>query len=189
MAVQLFIPYSMVLGDGSIVATSAPLVGSLPANPVTTPNLILTSDVGQFASGAYQWISQKSRWQFVVDYQTICSQIFGVSNAFLCFPNEGDNFLPVGASGEAQVAVFRNGGLLPTTAYEIGTTGIHLLTPAIEYDLDLVIMVNPIRGNTPISGGGGGIPDAPNDGTPYVRNSLEWEELQDELNEGLYTGQ
>jgi hypothetical protein len=188
VTVQLFIPYSMVLGNGTQIATSAPLVDSLPTTPSSNMNLILTGVVGTFAAGAYQWVPTKSRWQFIVDYQTICSQLFGVSNAFLCFPNAGDNFLPVGPYGQAQVAVYRNGGLQPTSAYTLGTDGVHLVSPALAADLYLVIMVNPMRGNTPISGGGGGISDAPNDGNPYVRNSLAWEQLQNELNEGQYSG-
>lgn len=182
MAFVLLLPYTIVHSNGSMTPTVAPTVDTLPLNPITEQNVILTQPFGNYEPGAYQWVANKQRWIFVVDYQTICSQIFGVADAFLCFPNAGDNFLPIGSSGDAQTTVCRNGVIF--TGYEVNSTGIHLDEPAAQDDLYLVMQWSPLRGNSSLTGGG--IPDVPLDDTPYVRKNQAWEQLQQELNEGQY---
>lgn len=186
MTVQLFIPYTQVLGNGAMTATSAPTVDSIPSTPAANQNLILTGPVGTFAAGAYQWVTARGRWQFLVDYQTICSQLFGVSEGYLCFPNTGDNLLPIGGIGQAICNVYRNGARI--TTYTTSSLGVTLSTPAAANDLYLIILISPLTAVTPISVGSGGISDAPNDGNAYVRKSLAWENIQSELNEGIFTG-
>jgi hypothetical protein len=186
MPVTLFIPYTILRGDGTFIPTNAPIVDSIPAMPTNgIDNLILTSQFGSFVAGAYQWVPQKNKWQYLIDYDTICSQLFGVSDAYLCFPNAGDNFLPVGSSGNALMEITRNGS--PYTTYEITDTGIVLDLPAVAYDIYLVLQASPYTA-TSILTGGGGIPDAPDDGIAYVRKLQAWEDIQDELNEGNFYG-
>jgi hypothetical protein len=103
MAVTLQFPYTLVQANGTKVPQLAPSVDSLPSNPTTTLNVVLTATVGAFAAGAYQWVQSKNRWVFVIDYNSISNQLFTISQAYLCFPNAGDNMLPVGDTGQAWV--------------------------------------------------------------------------------------
>jgi hypothetical protein len=184
MAITLLFPYMLVVG-GKTTPMLAPTADSLPITPTTNANLVLTQTVGVFAAGAYQWTNNK--WQFVIDYQTICNELFIISQAFLVMPAAGDNLLPIGNSGDAIVSVYRNGVLLPQTSYTIVGSGISLMRPAVAYEVYLVFQNSPITPTTPLPSGGG-ISDAPTDGTPYVRKNAAWENLQSELNEGAFTG-
>jgi hypothetical protein len=185
MAITLLFPYMLVNG-GRITARLAPTVESLPISPTTDDNLILTQQVGVFAAGAYQWVGAK--WQFVVDYKTICNEMFVLSQAFTVLPLGGDNLLPIGDSGAAIVTVYKNGVIMASSAYTVTSAGISLVKPAVLFDVYLVFQTSPITPTTPISGGGGGIPDAPVNGTAYVRKNGAWEDIQNELNEGIFTG-
>jgi hypothetical protein len=185
MAITLLFPYTLVVG-GKTVPSLAPTAESLPITPTINTNLVLTQQVGVFAAGAYQWTNNK--WQFVIDYNTICNEVFTFSQAFLVMPMGGDTLLPIGNSGAAIVTVYRNGVSLSSTAYEVTSTGISLLRPAAMYEVYLVFQTSSITPTTPISGGGGGIPDAPSNGTAYVRKNSAWESIQNELNEGVFTG-
>ncbi len=164
----------------------APTADSLPITPTTDSNLVLTQTVGVFAAGAYQWTNNK--WQFVIDYQTICNELFELSQAFVVIPAGGDNLLPIGDSGAANVTLYRNGVLQPTTAYSVVSNGISLVRPAILYEVYLVFQNSPIKPTTPVPDGGGGISDAPDDGVAYVRKNEAWENIQNELNEGAFNG-
>jgi hypothetical protein len=154
--------------------------------PTTETNLVLTQQVGVFAAGAYQWTNNK--WQFVIDYNTICNEVFTFSQAFLVMPMGGDTLLPIGDSGAAIVTVYRNGVPLSSSAFEVLSTGISLSRPAAMYEVYLVFQTSSITPTTPISGGSGGIPDAPSNGNAYVRKNSTWESIQNELNEGVFTG-
>lgn len=185
MAITLQFPYMQVI-SGKITPMLAPTADSLPITPTTSSNLVLTQQVGVFAAGAYQWTNNK--WQFVIDYNTICNELFILSQAFVIMPSGGDNILPIGNSGAANVGVYRNGVLLPPSAYTVISSGISLVRPAILYEVYLVFQNSPITPTTPIPGGGSGIVDAPADGHPYVRKNAAWEDLQNELNEGAFNG-
>jgi hypothetical protein len=186
MAVSLLFPYIALNGSKQLLM-QAPTTDSLPLVPDNRgQNLVLTQQVGVFAAGGYQWVN--SRWQFVVSYAVICNDLFGVSQAFLVMPNVGDNLLPIGDSGAALVAVYRNGSLLSSSSYSVVNTGIVLTRPAALYEVYLVFQRSPLTPTTPVSGGGGGISDAPSDGHAYVRKNASWEIIQNELNEGNFTG-
>lgn len=164
-----------------------PTVDSLPISPgAQGENLVLTAPVGAYAAGAYQWVN--NRWQFLIDYATICREIFTVSQAFVVLTNTGDNVLPIGDSGAAILTIYRNGVVLASSAYYNSSSGIVLNTPAGRFDVYVVLQNSPLMPTTPISGGGGGISDAPVDGNPYVRKNAAWENIQNELTEGVYTG-
>ncbi len=180
MTVNLFLPYTLVQANGTQTATTSPTVDAIPTSPTTTPNVVLTTTVGTYVPGAYQYVAAKSRWQFLIDYQTICNQLFGVSNAFLCTPNAGDNLLPIGTVGIATVHITRNGVAL--TQYTVGPTGIVLTTPAAASDMYLVLLSSPLNAMTAF------VVDAPIDGNAYARNSGGWELVANETNEGSYVG-
>lgn len=129
MAITLFFPYIAILANGQKVSMQAPTTESLPVIPDSQgENLVLTKQVGVFGPGAYQWMG--NRWQFVVSYAAICSELFGVSQGYVSTPNAGDNLIPVGDSGAALVSVYRNGTLLvQNSAYTVTTQGISLTTP------------------------------------------------------------
>jgi hypothetical protein len=184
MAITLLFPYTLVI-NGTQSATLAPTADSLPITPTTNTNLVLTQQVGVFAAGAYQWTNNK--WQFVIDYQTICNELFILSQAFLIMPSGGDNILPIGDSGAAIVSVYRNGVLQQKSAYTVIGSGISLVRPAAAYEVYLVFQNSPITPTTPIPSGGG-ISDAPSDGNAYVRKNAAWGNIQNELNEGAFTG-
>jgi hypothetical protein len=186
MAITLLFPYTVIYSNGVQVSRQAPTTDRLPITPdAQGDNLVLTTQVGVFGPGAYQW--SNNRWQFILEYATICSELFGVADAYVIIPGSGDNLLPVGNSGSAIVSVFKNGVQMPTSAYTITTQGISLNVPTILYEVYVVMQVSPMNATTPITGGG--IPDAPDDGNPYVRKNAAWENLQNELNEGVFTGQ
>jgi hypothetical protein len=185
MALTLQFPYMLVVG-GKIMSMLAPTADSLPITPTTSTNLVLTQQVGVFSAGAYQWTNNK--WQFVIDYDTICNELFGLSQAFVVIPSGGDTILPIGNSGAAVITVYRNGVLIPSNSYTVVSSGIALSRPAVLYEVYLVFQNSPITPTTPIPGGGSGIIDAPADGNPYVRKNANWENLQDELNEGAFNG-
>jgi hypothetical protein len=186
MAITLQFPYMLVV-SGMIIPKLAPTAESLPIMPTdTNENLVLTQQVGVFSAGAYQWMN--NRWQFVVDYNTICNELFIISQAYVIIPSVGDNLLPIGNSGAAIVSVYRNGVLMPTTSYTVIGSGISLMRAASQNEVYLVFQNSPMTPTTPIPGPGGGIADAPTDGNPYVRKNAAWEDLQNELNEGTYTG-
>lgn len=180
MAVNLFIPYVAVAANGNKTITSAPTVDALPTSPLSVPNVVLTVTVGAFIPGAYQWVISKNRWQFIVDYQTICSQLFGISTAYVCTPNAGDNLLPVGDAGAAVLKVTRNGAVY--TDYTKLSMGLALGLPATASDIYLVIMQSAINATTSL------IADAPGNGNAYVRKNLTWSNVLDETNEGFYVG-
>ncbi len=181
MAIQLFIPYILLQTNGTKVPMQAPLVDSLPITPTTHSNVILTGLVGAFAAGAYQWNSVTGRWVFLVDYTTICSQLFGISSAFLWIPTVGSTFIPVGATGSALIKVTRNGA--PVTNYTVGSSGITLGNPSAANDMFLTVLVSPIVPSTVLSGG---VADAPMDNTMYVRGNATWAHMQDWLDEGTF---
>jgi hypothetical protein len=184
MAITLLFPYTLITG-GKVIPSLAPTADSLPITPTTYSNLVLTQQVGVFAAGAYQWTNNK--WQFVVDYNTICNELFILSQALLVIPSGGDNILPIGDSGSAIVSVYRNGVLMPTSSYSVTSSGISLVRPAVLYEVYLVFQNSPITPTTPIPSGGG-ISDAPVDGNAYVRKNAAWDNIQNELNEGVFTG-
>jgi hypothetical protein len=187
MAITLLFPYIVVYGNGVKMGKQAPTTESLPVSPEPSiDNLILTKQVGVFGPGAYQWIN--NRWQFVLDYAIICNELFGVSQAYVVMPYAGDNLLPVGNSGAAIVSVYKNGVLMPSTMYSITMAGIALNNQTASNEVYLVMQDSPIDPTMAITGGGG-IADAPVDGNPYVRKNGAWENLQSELNEGVFTGQ
>ncbi|QBX06687.1 hypothetical protein H1O16_gp274 [Burkholderia phage BcepSaruman] len=183
MSVALFFPYSIVRSNGGITNAFAPLVDTLPAYPDTRGlNLILTQSVGVFSPGAYQWSDTKSRWQFILDYQLICQQLFALSDAFLYVANPGDNLIPIGNSGAALLSVYKNG--YKTTAFSSTAAGISLNQPATNGDMYLVSRVSPITPTSAISG----IGDAPVDSKVYVRSNAAWQDIQSSLNEGAFVG-
>jgi hypothetical protein len=181
MAVTLFIPYIAVQPNGVLVQTSAPTVDSLTSAGTGT-GVVLTNDVGVYAAGGYQWIPSRNRWQFTIDYQTICGQVFGVSQGFVATPNPGDTLIPIGSSGAATVVVRRNGVII--TTYTLNNLGVVLNIPASLGDVYVIIQYSPLTATTAI-----GVTDAPIDGNAYVRKNAAWENLQAETNEGLFTGQ
>jgi hypothetical protein len=184
----IYFPYTAVTGSGQQTDLVAPLAASLPIAPENNVgNLILTQQVGVFGPGAYQWVQSKGRWQFILPYTLICQQLFGVSQNYVVMPNAGDNLLQIGSSGAAIVSVYRNSYLLPEDAYSVVPQGITLVTSALNGDVFVVIQISPLLPTTDISSGGG-IPEAPDDGTAYVRKNEGWEDIQNELNEGNYTG-
>lgn len=184
MAITLLFPYIAVLATGQKIAMQGPTVESLPSVPDSLgENLVLTKQVGVFGPGAYQWIN--NRWQFILAYSTICAELFGVSQAYVCIPNTGDNLLPVGDSGAAIVSVYKNGAIVPTSSYTIINTGISLKTPVKANEIFVVLQDSPLSATTAINGG---IPEAPVNGSSYVRKNAAWENLQNELNEGVFTG-
>jgi hypothetical protein len=185
MAITLLFPYTMTYG-GQQTARLAPTTDSLPVTPDTNgDNLVLTQQVGVFSAGAYQWTNNK--WQFVIDYKTICNELFAFSKAFVILPSGGDNLLPIGNSGAAIVSLYKNGVLQPPSYYSVTSSGISLVRPAMLYEVYLVFQTSPIQPTTPIPSGGG-ISDAPDDGNAYVRKDAAWENIQSELNEGVFTG-
>jgi hypothetical protein len=184
MAITLLFPYTLVI-NGNTTATLAPTADSLPITPTTNTNLVLTQQVGVFAAGAYQWTNNK--WQFVIDYPTICNELFVLSKAFVIMPSAGDNLLPIGNSGAAIITLYKNGVLQPQSAYSAVSSGISLVHPAAAYEVYLVFQNSPITPTTPIPSGGG-ISDAPVDGNAYVRKNAGWDNIQNELNEGGFTG-
>lgn len=186
MAITLLFPYIAITASGQKIPMQGPTVESLPVMPDTQgENLVLTKQVGIFGPGAYQW--SNNRWQFILSYTTICSELYGVSRAFVAMPNAGDNLIPVGDSGAAIVSVYRNGTKLAANSYSVTSLGISLTAPTRENEVYVVIQDSPLTPTTPIAGGG--IPDAPVNDTAYVRKNAAWENLQNELNEGVFTGQ
>jgi hypothetical protein len=184
MAVILYLPYTYVTPNGTQIPSLAPTVDSFPITPDERGNnLILTVQKGVYAPGAYQWVD--SRWQFILPYETVCQQLFGLSANFVCVPNVGDNLLPIGNSGAANVDVYRNS--VQITGFSLQPQGVALPNPASRDDVYVVVQWSPIKPTDSITGGGG-IPDAPTDGQAYVRKNLAWEQLQSEVNEGQFTG-
>src|SRR5579859_6198095 len=105
MAITLLFPYIAINAAGNKTPMQGPTVESLPVVPDSLgENLILTKQVGIFGPGAYQW--SNNRWQFILSYTIICSELYGVSQAFVAMPNAGDNLIPVGDSGAAIVSVY-----------------------------------------------------------------------------------
>lgn len=185
MAITIFFPYIAILGNGQKIPMQGPTVDSLPITPDSRgENLILTATVGVWGPGAYQWVN--NRWQFILDYSLITSEIFRISQAYVVFPNAGDNLLPIGPSGQANVTVFKNGTLQPASYYTVTSQGISLVTPARLNEIFVVNQESPITAITPITGSG--VPDAPSDGSAYVRKNAAWGNIQNELNEGKFTG-
>lgn len=184
MAITLFFPYVAVLPNGQKIPMQGMTVESLPVNPDGFgENLILTKQVGVFGPGAYQWVN--NRWQFILSYSTICSELYGVSQVFVALPNAGDNLIPIGDSGAATVTVYKNGIKIPVqTAYSVTTQGISLVNPAKTNDVFAIIQESPIKATTPL-----GVTEAPANGLAYVRKDDAWELLQNELNEGSFNGQ
>jgi hypothetical protein len=158
MSVSLYVPFTAVLADGSTVARIAPTVDEIPLSPVVSYNsggqlvtndtVVLAETGGRSPAGAYQWGPGSGRWQFMLDYQSICSQLFGVSDAYLCFPNAGDTLMPVGDPGAASVLVSRNG--VKTTAFTTSSQGIVLDTPVELYEMVMVVLQSPITATTPV---------------------------------------
>jgi len=95
--------------------------------------------------------------------------------------------LPVGDNGAAIVSVYKNGVLQPTTAYTKTPQGISYNAPFSNmFDVYLVMQQSPITPTMALTGGG--IPEAPVDEDAYVRKNAGWENIQNELIEGNFTG-
>jgi hypothetical protein len=186
MELTILFPYISVYGSNQVLQ-QAITTSSLPTIPDNRGEaLVLTQQVGVFSAGSYLWVN--NRWQLTLDYATICDQVFGVSRALVLTPGTGDNFLAIGSSGAAIVRVYKNGVLQPTSYYTVTATGISLSRPTVLYEVYLVLQISQITPMTDLSQGGSGIVDAPVDGNAYVRKNAAWENIQNELNEGSFTG-
>lgn len=187
MIVNLNFPYIAIKGDGSKVIFQSSATDRLPssASLVDTVgnNVVLTDYTGNYKLGMYQYSHLRNRWQFVFPYKIICNELFTISQLFVCFPNGGDNLLPLGDTGQALLMVTRNG--VSISNYDRISSGIALQLPAVSGDIYGVVTSSPITAFTAIPAG---IPDAPVDGNPYVRDDGSWEPLQEFLNEGHFVG-
>lgn len=185
MAITLFFPYIAILSNGQKVSLQTATAETLPLTPdAQGENLVLTKQIGVFGPGVYQWFNNK--WQFILSYENVCDELFGISQMYVAMPHPGDNLIPVGDSGSAIVSVYRNGIIVAPSTYEVTTLGISLNSPTRAGEVYVVVQASPITPTTSISGGG--IPDAPTDGSAYVRKNGAWENIQNELNEGSFTG-
>jgi hypothetical protein len=188
MLIKLNFPYMVVKGDGSKIIAQAPAVDKFPSNITLTEqignNIVLTDNINRkYRLGMYQYSTIRNRWQFVLPYEVICGELFTISQMFVCFPNAGDNLLPIGDSGQALLTVTRNG--VSISNYDRVNTGLVLNMPAVNGDIYCVLTSSPFTSSTSIPAG---IPDAPLDGIPYVRNDGFWDPLQEFLNEGQFVG-
>jgi hypothetical protein len=163
----------LVLGNGSITSQSAPTVQEIPAfpDPSGPNNVVLTQQFGaSFAPGVYQWSAVKQRWVFLYGYEQLCTSFFSIADAYVCLPNAGATLLPIGSSGEAAVAVTRNG--ISFTAYTLSASGVELGIPAQAGDVFFVARHSLLKPETLIVPGG--ISEAPSDGSAYVREDAAW---------------
>lgn len=167
MSLDLLIPYTLITGGGAF-SKHSPTVNSFPLVTNTTPdNVILTEKVGDSDPGMYQWNGNLFRWQFIADYETVTSQLFGLANAIICLMPGNTSLLPIGSSGTATITVYRNG--VQFSDYTVTSQGIQLTRPSQENDTYLVLQVSSLGAtSTP------GVQDAPNDGNNYVRKSQAW---------------
>lgn len=187
MAITLFFPYTAIFSNGQKVSLQAYTAESLPLTPdPKETTLVLTKQIGIYGPGVYQWFNNK--WQFVLSYENVFNELFGITKIYIATPNSGDNLIPVGDSGQAIVSVYRNGGVLAPSAYDIVTEGISLKSPTNTGEVYVVKQASPITPTTIIPSGGSGIPDAPINGLAYVRKNGAWEDISSELNEGSFTG-
>ena len=188
MTIQLNIPYTVIKRDGTMVIAQSPTVDMLPSSETLNEqignNVVLIDEVSsKFREGMYQYSQLRNRWQFVLPYSVICSELFSIAQLFVCFPNGGDNLLPIGNSGQSLLTVTRNG--VSISNYDRAHTGLALHTPAVAGDIYGVLSASPLTAATEIPAG---IADAPLDGNPYVRADGFWDPLQEYLNEGQFTG-
>lgn len=178
MAFLLYLPYTLIAADGTTTARSAPTVDELPLYPaLNADNVILTSSVGNYPAGAYQWNPIRGRWQYIFDYPTICSAFFAIASAYIILPATGATLLPIGDSGNATVVVTRNGSAF--TNFTLNSSGIVLGIPATLGDIYFVAQESPLKPATLITPGG--ITDAPNNNLAYVRKNSAWALLTSQL--------
>lgn len=179
----IFFPYTVVQSNGDLVTSQAPTVDSLPLEPTSSLSVVLTADHGSAIAGIYQWIinGQGGQWRYMAPFAIFCDQLFSISSTFICFPTQGTSLLAVGASGTADLLVYRQG--VQISNYTVGTTGLTLGTPASANDVYLVVQTSTM---TPASAA---VPEAPVvPGEPFVRVDGMWEDLQDFLIEGTFVG-
>jgi hypothetical protein len=189
MIEQLNFPNTAVKADGQMIIAQSPSVDALPSSATVVDqvghnNVVLTADLNDsYRLGMYQYTTIRNRWQMVLPYEVICSELFGISTMYVCLPNDGDNLLPIGDTGQALLTVTRNG--VSISNYDRTNTGLALQLPAVRGDVYGILCASPITAATVIPAG---IADAPFDSSPYVRTNGMWDTLQDHLNEGEFTG-
>jgi hypothetical protein len=189
MLQQLNFPYTAVKADGQKIIAQSPAVDALPSSAsvgdkVGHNNVVLTEDSNTgYKLGMYQYVHVRNRWQLVLPYEVICSELFGIAVLYVSFPGAGDNLLPIGDTGSALLTVTRNG--VSVSNYDRSNLGLVLQTPAVNGDVYGILVASPL---TPTTAFPAGIPEAPVDSSPYVRMNGMWDPLQDHLNEGQFIG-
>jgi hypothetical protein len=171
MSLDLIIPYKLITAGGTF-SKHSPTVEAFPLVTNTTPdNVILTEKVGNSEPGMYQWNGNLFRWQFLADYETVTSQLFGLADAIICLMPANTSILPIGDSGSATITVYRNG--VEFSDYTVTSQGIQLTRPTQENDTYLILQTSSLRATS-----SPGIQDAPNDGNNYVRKNQAWNSLE-----------